>query len=153
MFQKGTLSESHPFIQELSAFATIFGELSKGPVRSFNDMFSRYPAMMHLQEQMRNASSGREAYNIYLGRHGTRCSISLLGRTQGVIPDIADVLHFCLSRSSWSNKAIVPAVENGVFLHLLLVLLEIIEYITEIKLKSGDSAVFYCGVTFDQKVT
>ena len=55
MFEKGTLSESHPFIQELPAFTTSFGALSKDPVRSFTDMFSRYPAMIYLQERMQNA--------------------------------------------------------------------------------------------------
>ena len=54
MFENGTLSESHPFIQELPAFATGFGALSKDPVKFFS-MFSRYPAMMYLQERMRNA--------------------------------------------------------------------------------------------------
>lgn len=53
MFENGTLSESHPFIQELPAFATGFGALSKDPVKIFS-MFSRYPAMMYLQERMRN---------------------------------------------------------------------------------------------------
>ena len=116
-------------------------------------MFPRYPAMMHLQERMCNASSGRKAYSIYLGRNGTHCSISPLRIVQSVIPDIADVFHFGLSRSSWSNKAIVPTVEDGVFLQLLLVLLEVIEYITEIKLKSGDSSAFYCTFILDQKAT
>ena len=59
MFQNVTLSESHPFVQELTSFATNFGELSKDPVKSFTDIFSRYPAMMYLKERMRNASSGR----------------------------------------------------------------------------------------------
>ena len=38
---------------------------------------------------------------MHLGRHGTRSLISPLGITQSVIPDIADVLHFGLSRKYW----------------------------------------------------
>ena len=112
-------------------------------------MFSRYQTMVHLQKRMRNASSGREAYNIYLGGNGNRSSILPLRMTQGVIHGIADVFPLGSSRSSQSNKAIVLAVGNGAFLQLLLVSLEIIEYITEIKLKSEDSYVFYCAVIFD----
>ena len=73
-----------------------------------------------------------------------------MGITQGVIPDIADLFRFGFSRSSWSNKAMLPAVESRVFLQLL-VLLDIIEYITEIKIKAGDRSVLYCAVIFDQK--
>ena len=149
MFQEESLSESCRFVQKLSAITTIFGGRSRDPVRSFTDMFSRYQTMVHLQKRMRNASSGREAYNMYLGGNGNRSSILPLRMTQGVIPGIADVFPFGLSRSSQSNKAIVLAVGNGAFLQLLLLSLEIIEYITEIKLKSEDSYVFYCAVIFD----
>ena len=44
----------------------------------------------------------------------------------------------------------LPAVESRVFLQLL-VLLDIIEYVTEIKIKAGDRSVLYCAVIFDQK--
>eukprot|EP00795_Rhopilema_esculentum_P007960 gene7960-13856_t len=129
----------------------MYGELSTDPARGFTDMFARFPAMMYLQERMRDATSGKAAYNIYFGKHGVGSGIQPFDSQQAVLPPLEKVLRFGLSPASWSNKMVVPMVKSGVLVKFIEILLKLLSPVTAVKNVTDMSSVIYVALTLDQK--
>ena len=68
--RQGKLKRSSPFLQEINAFADMFGEMCIDPVTGIKSMYKLYPAMVALQEEMKDSVTGSGAYAKYLGKHG-----------------------------------------------------------------------------------
>lgn len=129
----------------------MYGELSTDPARGFTDMFARFPALMYLQERMRGTTSGKAAYNIYLGKHGVGSGIQPFESQHAVLPPPEKVFHFGLAPASWSNKMVVPMVTNGVLIKFIEILLKLLPPVTAVKNVTDMSSVIYVALTLDQK--
>ena len=103
MMQSGILSEKHCHLQEISMFTSIFGETSEDPLRGITNLHKRFPAAVFLQEKIRNAVSGHQAYNAYLGKHnvGKGTGVIAGGKT---LPRPDSVNHFGISPSNWYKR-------------------------------------------------
>ena len=148
--QSGILSEKHCHLQEISMFTSIFGEISKNPLRGITNLHKRSPAAVFLQEKIRNSVSGRQAYNAYLRKHNVGKGTGGMagGKT---LPPPDSVNHFGISPSNWYKKATVPLVYDGVVLNYVETLQKIIPEVTNLKVVSENSITVFANISFNQK--
>ena len=59
--------------------------------------------------------------------------------------------HVAPSYSAFQKNTVVPFVENGFIVNFILILLETLSSVTNIKLENDSSSVIYCLAMFDQK--
>ena len=129
----------------------MYGNVVSDPVRGLTDLHVRYPGLMYLHERMRSATSGKAAYNIYLGKHGVGSSTNVLKNDKPTLPKPESVFHFGLSPSTWAKKQVCPALHDGVLVDFLLALLDIMPSVTKVKLQTATSCTIYCCLILDQK--
>eukprot|EP00795_Rhopilema_esculentum_P015898 gene15898-7230_t len=151
LLQADKISETHPFFQEINGFSSMYGELSTDLASGFTDMFARFPAIMYLQEGMRDATSGKPAYNIYLGKHGVDSGIQPFDSQQAVLPPLEKLFHFGLFPASWSNKKVVPMVKSGMLVKFIEILLKLLPPVTAAKNVTDMLSVIYVALALDQK--
>ncbi|XP_066934637.1 uncharacterized protein [Clytia hemisphaerica] len=151
MFNQGRINDSHPFVQEIQYFSSMYGNVATDPVRGLTGLHERYPGLMYLQERMRLATSGKAAYNIYLGKHGVGSTRNVLKSSQPVLPKPESVFHFGLAPSSWMKKQVCPALHDGIIIQFLLTLLDVMPNVTKVKLETKTSCTLYGCLILDQK--
>ena len=150
LIQFGAVSESHCHVQGISLFTSMFGDISEDPLRGIKSLHKLHPAVVILQEKIRNSISGRQAYNAYLGKH-------TVGKGEGSIadgmslPSPNSVKNVGISPSGWYKKAPVPLVYDGVVINYIQTLQKIFPGVTSIKLVSKNCITMYVTVSFDQK--
>ena len=150
LIQSGMISESHCHLQEVSLFSAMFGKISDDPIRGTRNLHSRFPAAVLFQELIKNSVTGRQAYNIYLGKHNVSKQISANARNMD-LPTPSSVNYFGLSPSSWFKKDPVPMVFDCVFISYIEILQSILLDITKVKVVSSNNVTIFGTVTFDQK--
>ena len=93
LYQCEKISESHLLMQEIEMFTDLVGNVSTDPIRGLTDAHKRYPAAVLFQEHLRDSSSGRGAYNIYLGKHNLGIGYSPLSTNHNapVVPHPASI--------------------------------------------------------------
>lgn len=69
LYQQDVLKESHCHFQEIDMFSYFYGRISSDPIRGITNLHRMFPAAVLQQELIRESVSGRQAYNIYLGKH------------------------------------------------------------------------------------
>ena len=71
LYQQDVLSErkSLHFQEIVDLFSSFFGGISADPIRGMKSLHQLFPPAVLKQEPIREAVSGRQAYNIYLGKH------------------------------------------------------------------------------------
>ena len=69
LYQQDVLKESHCYFQEIDLFSSFFDGISADPTRGMKNLHQLFPAAVLQQEVIREAVSGRQGYNIYLGKH------------------------------------------------------------------------------------
>ena len=131
LFMKGILSQSSALFQEMDAYGRYFSHQTVDPHRTI-DMFESLPGMMFMHEQMRNAVTGAQAYQIYLGQWGMGSGQCPIKSGEAVTLNPRTVNHCGLSKSSWCDKCIVPALVSGVYVQLLEVILEFAHEISDL---------------------
>ena len=153
LYQCGKISESHLLMQEIEMFTDLVGNVSTDPIRGLTDAHKRYPAAVLFQEHLRDSSSGREAYNIYLGKHNLGIVYSPLSTNHNapVVPHPASINHAGLSKSTWFDKSVVPVFTDGVIINFIEVLMKMIDKIDTVKLESQYATTIYCTLMFDIK--
>ena len=110
----------------------------------------RFPAAVLFQELIKSSVTGRQAYNIYLGKHNVGKQTSGSAKNMD-LPTPSSVNHFGLSPSSWFKKDPLPMVFNGVFINYIEILQIILPDITKVKLVSSNNVTIFGTVSFDQK--
>ena len=150
LVQACIIDESHCHLQEVCLFSSIFGEISENSLGGMRSLHSRFPAAGFLHELIRNSVSGRQTYNIDLGKHSVGKHVG--GTKHGMsLPSPSSVNHFCLSPSSWVKKETVPLIFDGVFINFIEILQDILPEITKVKLQSTNNLVVFGTLIFDQK--
>ena len=150
LVQAGIIDESHCHLQEVCLFSSVFGKISEDPLRGMRSLHSRFPAAVFLHELIRNSVSGRQAYNVYLGKHNVGKHVG--GIKHGMsLPSPSSVNHFGLSPSSWVKKEPVPMIFDGVFINFIEILQDILPEITKVKMQSTNNLVVFGTLIFDQK--
>ena len=104
-------------------------------------------------ECLRESSSGRAAYNIYLGKHNEHLGRSPFScaDSPAIVPSPENVNHAGLSVSSWYKKAIIPIFVNGVFINFIESLQKLACSLQTMKIVGPLSSTFYCDIIFDSK--
>ena len=151
LLNSGELNHSHPNMQEIKIFSKMFGKLSEDPACGINIDEERVQGMLYLQDRMRRAKSGKEAMNIYLGKHGVGSGRSCFKTSEAILPEVKSVFHFAYSPSASRRKQVCPALADGVLVQFLLVCLEIVPAVTRVKLTSHSSVTMYASIIFDGK--
>ena len=95
------------------------------------NLHSRFPAAVLFQELIKNSVTGRQVYNIYLGKHNVSKQISGNARNMD-LPTPSSIIHFGLSPSSWFKKDPVPIVFDGVFISYIEIRQSILPDITKV---------------------
>ena len=130
----------------------MYGGISNDPVRGFTNIHTRYPGLIYLQERMRQASTGKAAYNIYLGKHGVGGDKKILKKNEAApLPEPHNVFHFGLAPSTWMKKQICPMLFDGVLIQFLIILLDVLPSVTKVKLETSECCTLYGCLIFDQK--
>lgn len=142
LYQQNVFKESHCHFQEIDRFSSFYGGISSDPIRGIRNL---------QQELIWESVSGRQAYNIYLGKHNIGQNVKI---TQGPIPlpKPNTVNRFGLSNSSWYKKACVPLIFSGVIVNFIETALEIFQRISKMVLCCDQSVVVFSTVVLDQKV-
>ena len=124
LYQQNVIKESHCHFQEIDLFSSFYGGISSDPIRGIRNLHQLFPAAVLQQQLIRESVSGRQAYNIYLGKHNVGQNVKI---TQGSIPlpKPNTVNHFRLSNSSWYKKACVPLIFSGVIVNFIKLHLKI----------------------------
>ena len=150
LYQQNVIKESHCHFQEIDLFSSFYGGISSDPIRGIRNLHQLFPAAVLQQELIRESVSGRQAYNIYLGKHNVGQNVKI---TQGPIPlpKPNTVNHFGLSNSSWYKKACVPLIFSGVIVNFIEIALEIFQRISKMVLRCDQSVVVFTTVVLDQK--
>ena len=130
--------------------STMFGKISDDPIRGMRNLHSRFPAAVLFQELIKSSVTGRQDYNIYLGKHNVGKQTSGSAKNMD-LPTPSSVNHFGLSPSSWFKKDPVPMVFNGVFINYIEILQSILPDITKVKLVSSNNVTIFGTVSFDHK--
>ena len=140
LYQQNVIKESHCHFQEIDLFSSFYGGISSDPIRGIRNLHQLFPAAVLQQELIRESVSGRQAYNIYLGKHNVGQNVKI---TQGPIPlpKPNTVNHFGLSNSSWYKKACVPLIFSGVIVNFIEIALEIFQRISKMVLRCDQSVV------------
>ena len=148
LIDSGQLTDAHPFLQEVSLFSNIFGKLSNDPGRGFTGIQDRYQGLMYLQGRMRQAKSGKAAYNIYLGKYNVGSGNRYFVNSDALPPRIESVSRFGLLPTSWIKKKICPALFDGVLIQFLLVLLDKVPAVTTVTMRSAVSLTAFASILF-----
>ena len=147
LVQQGKLKRSSPFLQEINAFADMFGEMCIDPVRGIKNMYKLYPAMVALQEEMKDSVTGSGAYAKYLGKHGIASNQEVFSK-----PPIDFTNHVGLSKRSWADKQPVPMYEDGVDIAMLNMLQELFRSLDNpLKFTTESSQTMLVSLAFDGK--
>lgn len=98
LYQQNVFKESHCHFQEIDLFSSFSGGKSSDPIRGIRNLHQLFPGAVLQQELIRESVSGRQAYNIYLGKHNIGQNVKI---TQGPmpLPKPNTVNHFGLSNS------------------------------------------------------
>lgn len=77
LYQRDVLSErkSLHFQEIVDLFSSFFGGISADPIRGMENLHQLFPVLQ--QEMIREAVSGRQAYNIYLGKHNVGKNVKM----------------------------------------------------------------------------
>lgn len=77
LYQRDVLSErkSLHFQEIVDLFSSFFGGISADPMRGMENLHQLFPVLQ--QEMIREAVSGRQAYNIYLGKHNVGKNVKM----------------------------------------------------------------------------
>ena len=67
------------------------------------------------------------------------------------IEDAKRTNHVAPSNSAFQKNTVVPFDENGFIVNFILILLETLSSVTNVKLENDSSSVIYCLVIFDPK--
>ena len=102
LYQSGRISDNHLLLQEIEMFTDLVGETSIDPLRGMTNLHKRYPSAILFHECLRESSSGRAAYNIYLGKHNEHLGRSPFScaDSPAIVPSPENVNHAGLSVSS-----------------------------------------------------
>ena len=150
LINSNIIGDEHIIVQELTAFSTKFGAVFDDPVRNMKDMHKKFPALCSHAEHIRNAISGRQAYNVYLGKHDVGKAAKGLQST--CLPSNAKSFnHVSPSNSSFKKKTIVPILQNGVIVNFINILLELYPKLPSVQIETENSCVTFVSLIFDQK--
>ena len=69
--------ESHCHFQEIDLLSSFYGGISSDPIRGITNLHQLFPAAVLQQELIRESVSGRQAYNIYLGKHNVGQNVKI----------------------------------------------------------------------------
>ena len=94
--------------------------------------------------------SGRQAYNIYLGKHNVGKNVEMYDGAI-LLPNPNTVNHFGLSNATWYKKASVPLVFSGVIVNFVEIALEMFERLSKMVVRSEHALVVYGTFVVDQK--
>ena len=83
LYQQDVLKESHCHFQEIDLFSFFFGGISADPITGMKNVYQLFPAAVLQLEIIREAVSGRQACNIYLGKHNVGKNVEM---SDGAIP-------------------------------------------------------------------
>ena len=149
-FENNIISEEHIILQEIDAFAMKYGRTYSDPARSMQNMNKKVPAVCYFASNFRNAKSGKQAYNIHLGRQNVGKG---LGQFSGAFSttDALTTNHVAPSNSAFQKNSVVPVVTNGVIVNFIEILLKCFPKITKVKVMGKNSTVCYASLIFDQK--
>lgn len=95
LYQRDVLSErkSLHFQEIVDLFSSFFGGISADPIRGMENLHQLFPVLQ--QEMIREAVSGRQAYNIYLGKHNVGKKVKM-SDSAIPLPNRSAVNHFGL---------------------------------------------------------
>lgn len=95
LYQRDVLSErkSLHFQEIVDLFSSFFGGISADPIRGMENLHQLFPVLQ--QEMIREAVSGRQAYNIYLGKHNVGKNVKM-SDSAIPLPNRSAVNHFGL---------------------------------------------------------
>ena len=128
LYQQDVLSErkSLHFQEIVDLFSYFFGGISADPIRGMKNLHQLFPVLQ--QEMIREAVSGRQAYNIYLAKHNVGKNVKMYMSDSAIpLPNRNAVNHFGLSHSTWYKKASVPLVFSGVIVNFVEIALEMFQ--------------------------
>ena len=97
---------------------------------------------------MRQAKSGKAAYNIYLGKHNVGSGNRYFVNSDALPPRIESVSGFGLLTTSWIRKEVCPALFDGVLIQFLLVLLDKVPAVTTVTMRSAVSLTAFASILF-----
>ena len=150
LYQQDVLSErkSLHFQEIVDLFSSFFGGISADPIRGMKNLHQLFPVLQ--QEMIREAVSGRQAYNIYLGKHNVG-KIVKMSDSAIPLPNRNPVNHFGLSNPTWYTKASGPLVFSGVFVNFVEIALEMFQRLSKMVVRSEHALVVYGTIVVDQK--
>lgn len=62
LYMTGSISRSHPLMQEINWLTQLHGNVSIDPARGLHNFHSKFPAAVAMQEEMFRSVSGAGAY-------------------------------------------------------------------------------------------
>ena len=87
----GSISRSHPLLQEINWLTQLHGNVSVDPARGLHNFHSKFPAAVAMQEEMFRSVTGAGAYSKYLGKQGLGSGTSSI--KSGQLPKIMESNH------------------------------------------------------------
>ena len=110
----------------------------------------KVPAVCYFASNLRNAKSGKQAYNVYLGSKSVVKSFGPFGQSFA-IASAKSTNHVVPSDSAFDKKSVVPIVTSGVIVNFIENVLKSFHNITKVRLLRENSTVCYVSLIFDQK--
>ena len=97
----GTVRKNHCQLQEIGHFTSLLGNIYEDPLRGNKNLHKEFPSAIFQQECLRNAVNGKQALNIYLGKHLCGKNSGGIGKSEpACLPEPSLVNHAGLSPSS-----------------------------------------------------
>ena len=150
ILKNGLISEEDLILQEIDAFTLKYGRTYSEPTRCMQNINKKVPAVCYFASNLRNAKSGKQAHNVYLGRQNAGKGFGPFGQSFATA-SVKRTSHVAPSNSAFQRKSVVPIVTSGVIVNFIEILLKSFPKITKVRLSGENSTVCYVSLIFDQK--
>ena len=118
ILKNGLISEEDLILQEIDAFTSKHGRTYSEPTRCMQNMNKKVPAVCYFASNLWNAKSGKQAYNVYLGRQNVGKGFGPFGQSFATA-SVKCTNHVAPSNSAFQRKSVVPIVTSGVIVNFI----------------------------------